>query len=56
MRRYNGIILWKIKEEKAMMIENSAHIMRGSLDAVDYHQLVTTLFNDTFEKNTEIYN
>jgi hypothetical protein len=41
MRRYNGI-LWKIKE-KAMMTENYADILRGSLDAVDYHQPVMTL-------------
>jgi hypothetical protein len=32
-------ILWKVKE-KAMMIENCADILRGSLDPTDYSQLV----------------
>ena len=41
MRQYNDI-LWKIKE-KAMMIENCADIIRGSLDPVDYQQPVMTL-------------
>jgi hypothetical protein len=34
-----GIILWKVKEEKAMMKENCADIIRGSLDPTDYSQL-----------------
>jgi hypothetical protein len=36
MRRYNDI-LWKVKE-KAMMTENCADILRGSLDPADYRQ------------------
>ena len=56
MRRYNGI-LWKVKE-KAMMTENCADILRGSLDPADYHQPVMTLLflkrlNETFEENAE---
>jgi hypothetical protein len=54
MRRYNGI-LWKVKE-KAMMTENCADILRGSLDPADYRQPVMTWFNNTFEENAEIYN
>ena len=37
-----------------MMPENCADILRGSYP-VDYHQPVTTLFNDTFEDNAEDY-
>jgi hypothetical protein len=55
VRRYNDGILWKIKEIEVMMTENSADILRASYP-VDYHQPVTTLFNDTFEENAEIYN
>jgi hypothetical protein len=40
MRRYNGI-LRKVKE-KAMMTENCADILRGSLDPADYRQPVMT--------------
>ena len=42
MRRYNDGILWKVKEEKAMMTENCAEILRGSLDPADYRQPVMT--------------
>jgi hypothetical protein len=42
MRQYNGIF-WKVKAEKAMTTENSADILRDSLDPVDYQRTVMTL-------------
>jgi hypothetical protein len=36
-----------------MTPENSANIIICSLEPSDYHQPVTTLFNDTFEENAE---
>jgi hypothetical protein len=42
MRWYNDGILWKVKEEKAMMTENNTDIFRGSLDPADYRQPVMT--------------
>jgi hypothetical protein len=46
-------MLWKIKEIKVMMTENSTDIFRSSLDLADYRQPGMTLFNDSFEGNAE---